>query len=86
MSTDVLQVARTQVLEDGVGLNEAEARQRYGGVIGGMQPMIVGRLLRSRGTRPFYQVRLPAPSRGVAEQLCNRIQQVGGACIALPSA
>jgi hypothetical protein len=62
------------------------ARARYATVIGNERPMIIGRLLRSRGTRPFYQVRLPAPSRAVAEQLCGRIQAAGGACVALPSA
>jgi hypothetical protein len=62
------------------------ARQRYAGVIGEVRPMVIGRLLRSRGTRPFYQVRLPAASRAVAEQLCGRIQSVGGACVAMPSA
>ena len=62
------------------------ARQRYAGVIGDTRPMVIGRLLRSRGTQPFYQVRLPAPSRAVAEQLCGRIQSVGGACVAMPSA
>jgi hypothetical protein len=62
------------------------ARTRYAGVIGDTRPMIIGRLLRSRGTRPFYQVRLPAASRIVAEQLCGRIQSIGGACVAMPSA
>jgi hypothetical protein len=62
------------------------ARTRYAGVIGDTRPMIIGRLLRSRGTRPFYQVRLPAASRTVAEQLCGRIQSIGGACVAMPSA
>jgi len=62
------------------------ARARYAGLIGDTRPMIIGRLLRSRGTRPFYQVRLPAPSRAVAEQLCGRIQAAGGACVAMPSA
>ncbi len=62
------------------------ARQRYAGVIGDTRPMVIGRLLRSLGTRPFYQVRLPAASRAVAEQLCGRIQSVGGACVAMPSA
>src|SRR4051795_7922463 len=50
------------------------ARQRYAGVIGGMRPMVIGRLLRSRGTRPFYEIRLPAPTRAVADALCGRIQ------------
>jgi hypothetical protein len=61
------------------------ARRRYAGVVGALQPMIIGRLLRSRGTRRFYQIRLPAPSRAAAEQLCSRIQAVGGSCAALRS-
>jgi hypothetical protein len=62
------------------------ARARYAGLIGDTRPMIIGRLLRSRGTKPFYQVRLPAPTRAVAEQMCGRIQAAGGACVAMPSA
>jgi len=61
------------------------SRARYAGVIGDARPMIVGRLLRSRGTRPFYQVRLPAPSRDVAAALCSRIQAAGGVCVTLRS-
>lgn len=61
------------------------ARARYAGVIGETRPMIIGRLLRSRGTRPFYQVRLPANSRAEADLLCRRIQSAGGACVAMPS-
>ena len=47
--------------------------------------MIIGRLLRSLGTRNYYQVRLPADSRAAALALCARIQSVGGACVALHS-
>jgi hypothetical protein len=61
------------------------ARKRYAAAIGEAQPMIIGRLLRSRGTRRFYQVRLPAPSRQVAEALCSRIHAVGGNCVAMRS-
>ena len=61
------------------------ARQRYAGIVGESRPMIIGRLLRSRGTRPFYQVRLPADSRALAEALCTRIQSVGGNCVAMRS-
>ena len=60
-------------------------RQRYAAVVGNVRPMVIGRLLRSRGTRPFYQVRLPAASRTVADALCGRIRAVGGACVAMPS-
>jgi len=61
------------------------ARQRYVGIVGESRRMIIGRLLRSRGTRPFYQVRLPAGSRALAEALCTRIQSVGGNCVAMRS-
>lgn len=61
------------------------AAQRYARVIGDERLMIIGRLLRSRGTRRFYQVRLPAASRAAAEQLCWRILALGGACIAMRS-
>lgn len=61
------------------------ARQRYAAVIGGLRPMVIGRLLRSRGTRPFYEVRLPAATRTDADALCGRIQTVGGACVAMRS-
>jgi len=60
-------------------------RQRYAAIVGEARPMIIGRLLRSRGTRPFYQVRLPASSRAVAAALCGRIQSLGGNCVAMRS-
>jgi hypothetical protein len=61
------------------------ARQRYADVIGNTRPMIIGRVLRSRGTRKFYQVRLPAATRAAARALCGRIRAAGGICLALPS-
>ncbi|MBV9065516.1 MAG: lytic transglycosylase domain-containing protein [Methylobacteriaceae bacterium] len=61
----------------------ARARQRYAAIIGSLQPMIIGTRLRSRGTRAFYRIRLPAQSRAAADALCNRIHGVGGACVSL---
>jgi hypothetical protein len=61
------------------------ARNQYGRIIGPIQPMIIGRVLRSRGTRPFYQIRIPAETRAYAEALCGRIQSIGGACVAMRS-
>jgi hypothetical protein len=63
----------------------ARERQRYAGVIGEAQPMIIGTRLRSRGTRAFYRVRVPAESRTAADQLCGRIRAVGGGCVVLRS-
>jgi hypothetical protein len=60
-------------------------RQKIAALVPDVQPMVIGRLLRSRGTRPYYQVRLPAASRQIAEMLCGRIQAAGGTCVAMPS-
>jgi hypothetical protein len=59
--------------------------QRYAAIIGELRPMIIGRLLRSRGTRRFYQIRLPAAARQIAEALCRRIHAAGGNCVAMRS-
>ena len=61
------------------------ARQSYAAIFGGLQPMVIGTRLRSRGTRAFYRVRLPAPTRDAAGELCNRIRSAGGNCVVLPS-
>jgi Transglycosylase SLT domain/SPOR domain len=63
----------------------ARAERRYARVIGDKRAMIIGRLLRSRGTRTYYEVRLPAASRAAANALCARIRAVGGACVVLRS-
>jgi hypothetical protein len=60
-------------------------RRAYAAVIGDVRPMIIGTRLRHRGTRPFYRVRVPAPSRSAASELCARIRRSGGSCIVLPS-
>jgi hypothetical protein len=63
----------------------ARARHDYASVMGDMQPFVLGSVLRSRGWRPFYRVRLPAQTGGEARRLCARIQAVGGACAVLRS-
>lgn len=61
------------------------ARRGLGSVLGDARPMVIGTRLRSRGTRTFYRVRMPAPSREAASSLCDRIRSAGGACVVLPS-
>jgi Transglycosylase SLT domain/SPOR domain len=60
-------------------------RQRYASLIEDTRPLIIGTRLRSRGSRTFYRVRVPAPTRSAANALCGRIRSVGGSCIVLPS-
>ncbi len=63
----------------------ARARHDYASVIGDKTPFVLGSVLRSRGWRPFYRVRLPAQTGGEAKRLCDRIQAIGGACAVLRS-
>jgi hypothetical protein len=63
----------------------ARFRHDYASVIGDMTPFVLGSVLRSRGWRPFYRVRLPAQTGGEAKRLCDRILAAGGACAVLRS-
>ncbi|HEY7246506.1 MAG TPA: lytic transglycosylase domain-containing protein [Xanthobacteraceae bacterium] len=56
---------------------------RYAGILSGRDPMILSSILRTRGTRPFYQVRVGADTRQSADALCTGIRRAGGACIVL---
>ncbi len=59
------------------------ARVRLAGVLGDVQPLVLGQRLRSRGRALFYRVRVPVQTRRGADELCNRIRAAGGACIVL---
>jgi hypothetical protein len=63
----------------------AQARQRFSAIIGDRPPVVISTILRWRGTRAFYQVRVAAPSRAAAVELCNRIHSAGGSCVVLRS-
>jgi hypothetical protein len=57
--------------------------KRFGGMADDHDPIVSSSLLRSRGTRPFYQIRIGADSRAEANALCSRIRKTGGACLVL---
>jgi hypothetical protein len=61
----------------------ARAMKRLSAVIGGQDPSLLSSVMRSRGTRAFYQVRIGADTRPAADDLCNRIRRAGGACFVL---
>lgn len=63
----------------------ARARKAYAAIIGEAAPMVIGTRLRSRGTRAFYRVRVPAATRVAADKLCDKIRDVGGSCLVLRS-
>jgi hypothetical protein len=61
----------------------ARGMQRYAGILSGRDPSILSTLMRSRGMRAFYQVRVGADTREGADELCGRLRRAGGACIVL---
>ncbi len=61
----------------------ARAMSRLSAVIGDQDPSLLASLMRNRGTRTFYQVRIGADTRPEADGLCNRIRRAGGACFVL---
>jgi hypothetical protein len=61
----------------------SRAVTRLSAVIGDRDPSLLSSVMRSRGTRAFYLVRIGADTRAVADDLCNRIRKAGGACFVL---
>jgi hypothetical protein len=61
----------------------ARAIKRLSAVIGDQDPSLLSSIMRSRGSRTFYQVRIGADTRPAADDLCNRIRRAGGACFVL---
>ena len=57
--------------------------QKFGAILSGHDPTIFSTVLRSRGTQPFYQVRIGAQTRESANALCAKIMHAGGACSVL---
>jgi hypothetical protein len=63
----------------------ARARQRHAAILSDVAPMVIGTRVRSRGTRAFYRVRIPATTRAAATEICDRLRKAGGACVVLKS-
>jgi hypothetical protein len=61
----------------------ARLAKQYASVLEGFDPSILATMLRSRGSHTFYQVRIGAQTRAEANNLCARIQRVGGPCLVL---
>jgi hypothetical protein len=64
----------------------ARAIKRLGEVIGDRDPNLLSSTFRSRGTRPFYQVRIGVETRTAADELCGRIRRAGQPCLVLRNA
>ncbi|MGY4288272.1 soluble lytic murein transglycosylase-like protein [Bradyrhizobium sp. LM2.7] len=85
-----LAAAKTWGVQLAAGFNRNRALAMYSravtrlsAVIGDRDPSLLSSVMRSRGTRAFYQVRIGADTRSEADDLCNRIRKAGGACFVL---
>jgi hypothetical protein len=58
-------------------------RRQFAGLIGNVEPMVIGKRAPGRGFARFWHVRVPAQSRAAADALCRKIEQGGGACAVL---
>jgi hypothetical protein len=61
----------------------ARVANRYGAILSGRDATILSSVFRTRGTRPFYQIRVGAETRESANALCGGIRRAGGACMVL---
>lgn len=61
----------------------ATIESRHRANLAGSDPIILQTTLRSRGTHPFYQVRIGADTRDGADSLCARLRKDGVACMVL---
>ena len=70
--------SRTRVLS-----KYAQLMNRYSSTLGDRDPIVASVILRSRGTRAFYQVSVGAETRTEANGVCAQIRKAGGACMVL---
>jgi hypothetical protein len=61
----------------------SDIEKRHRESLGGLDPIIIQTTLRSRGTHPFYQVRIGADTRAGADRLCASLRKSGNACMVL---
>jgi hypothetical protein len=58
-------------------------QKRHPGVLGDREPLLVRKQNLSLGTRPMINVRIPAPTREAADDVCRQLRDEGAACIVL---
>jgi len=61
-------------------------QRKHAALLGEREPLVLSAVVRSRGTAPFHQVRLPFETRDEADRLCRELRKAGGACTVLRNA
>jgi hypothetical protein len=70
-------------LRDRVLAAYATMEKSHRALLENRDPIIIESKFRSRGTQPFYQVRVGADTRAGANELCSALRKAGGACLVL---
>ena len=58
-------------------------QQRHPAILAARSPLILRKRNLSRGTKPLVQVRVPAPTRQAANELCRELRAGGSVCVVL---
>jgi hypothetical protein len=58
-------------------------QKSHSALLGGRDPLIIRSRNLSRGSRPMVHVRLPAPTRDAADDLCRQLRDDGAPCVVL---
>ena len=56
-------------------------KENYTNILGDYEPIVVEHCNLSMGNKPQYSARIVMESRDAADNLCNELQQSGGACL-----
>jgi hypothetical protein len=58
-------------------------QKKFPQLLGGQSPIVRAAVMRSMGTRPIYQIRVPAQTREAANSICQKLSAAGGACVVM---
>lgn len=61
----------------------SQLQRRYARLLGGVEPMVVREVNRSRAKRAMFHVRVPAESRSEADRFCDSLRSAGSSCVVL---
>jgi hypothetical protein len=61
----------------------ASLQRQFAAILAPREPLVLRSVMRSRGTAPYYDVRVPAETRAEADALCARLHAAGGACVVM---
>ncbi|MDA7946166.1 MAG: lytic transglycosylase domain-containing protein [Hyphomicrobiaceae bacterium] len=59
----------------------ARIQRKYGGLLGGKDPMVLRTVNYTRGRAPRFRIQIGQPGRKQAQKFCNRLKRQGAVCL-----